>query len=220
MIRLTRVPAAMFAAVIFAAVLVVLLPGTARAQDVGVRGFVDAGATVFSARESFETVLGSRVGTIVGGGAEVVLPRGLFANLRLSRFQKSGERVFVFEGETFQLGIPTTVRIVPIEVSGGYRLGSGASRVIPYVGGGLGWHRYRETSEFAEDDENVDETHSGYHLLGGAEIRVARWIGIGGEAQWTTVPDALGQDPNGVSAEFGETDLGGFGFRVKLTIGR
>jgi opacity protein-like surface antigen len=128
--------------------------------------------------------------------------------------------VFVFEGETFDLGIETNVRIAPVDVTGGYRFFDADRRVVPYLGAGLGWHRYEETSEFAEDDENVDERHRGYHVLGGAEVRLARWLGVGGELQWTTVPEALGQDPNGVSAAFEETDLGGVSFRVNVIVGR
>lgn len=207
-----------------------LLPAAAFAQlrpapappppsSLSVRGFADAGIFNFAAQQSFETVLGSRSGPLFGGGGELVLAQGLFAGVRISRFQKDGERVFVFDDETFGLGIDTTVRITPIEVTGGYRFSLGR-RVHPYVGGGIGWHRYEETSDFAEDDENVDETHRGYHLLGGAELRLARWFGVGGEVQLTTVPDALGQDPNGVSAAFDETDLGGLAFRVKFVVGR
>ena len=201
-----------------------LCPAETTAQGIGaglgIRGFGDLGAMTFSASDSFESVLGSKTGTLVGGGGELLLPGGVFAAFRLSRFQKSGERVFVFEGETFELGIPTTVRIAPLEVTGGYRFRRGTRRLVPYVGGGLGWHRYRETSDFAEDDENVEETFTGYHLLGGAELRVAPWIALGGEAQWTTVPDALGQHPTAVSTDFGETNLGGVAFRLKVTIGR
>jgi opacity protein-like surface antigen len=193
---------------------------TADAQTFGARGFFDVGAVTFTASQSFETILGTRTGTIFGGGGEVVLPVGIFAGVRASKFQKTGERAFVFEGETFPLGIETTIRIRPFEISGGYRFGSLDRRVVPYAGGGIGWHRYEETSEFAEDDENVDETFRGYHLLGGAELRVARWFAVAGEFQWTTVQDALGQDPNGVSAAFGETDLGGTAFRVRFVIGR
>jgi opacity protein-like surface antigen len=194
-------------------------PQTA-AEPLSVRGFADVGALAFSASESFEAVLGSRSGTLFGGGGELVLPQRLFGRFRISRFQKTGERVFVSDGETFGLGIDTTIRIIPIEVSGGYRFGGVNNRIVPYAGGGVGWHRYKETSEFAEDAENVDETHTGYHLLGGAEVRILRWLGVGGEVQWSTVPDALGQDPNGVSAAFEETNLGGVGFRVKFVVGR
>jgi opacity protein-like surface antigen len=193
-------------------------PQSTAPPSLAVRGFADLGGFSFAAAESFEAVLGSRSGAIFGGGGEVVLPQGIVAGLRVSRFQKTGERVFVFENETFPLGIPATIRITPIEILGGYRFGS-TSRVVPYVGGGVGWHRYEETSDFATDEENVNETHTGYHLLGGAEFRLLRWFGVGGEVQWTTVPDALGQDPNGVSAAFDETNLGGVAFRVKFVVG-
>lgn len=190
------------------------------AQEWGTRGIIEVGATMFTASNSFEAILGTATGTVFGGGGELILPQQVFASVRVSRFQRSGERAFVFEGETFGLGIDTTVRVTPIEVTGGYRFGDLNRRLVPYVGTGIGWHRYQETSEFADDDENVRETFQGYHLLGGAELRVTRWFGVGGEFQWTTVPDALGQDPNGVSAAFEETNLGGTAFRVRFVVGR
>lgn len=195
-------------------------PRSAAAEPFSVRGFGDIGGFSFAAAESFEAVLGTRSGTLFGGGGEVVLPQRIFAGLRVSRFETRGERVFVFDDEVFPLGIDTTVTVTPIELTGGYRFAGGASRVIPYVGGGIGWHRYEETSEFATDEENVKETHTGYHLLGGAEVRLARWFGVGGEAQWTAVPEALGSEPTSVAAAFDESDLGGFAFRVKFIVGR
>jgi opacity protein-like surface antigen len=191
-----------------------------QAEPFGVRGFADFGGLAFSAADSFEAVFGTRTGTLFGGGGEVVLPQRIFVGVRASRVEKTGERVFVFDDEVFPLGIATTVRVTPVEISGGYRFRGIGDRVIPYVGGGLGWHRYEETSDFADDDENVKETHQGYHLLGGAEFRLARWFGVGGEVQWTTVPDGLGSDPNGVAAAFDETDLGGVAFRIKFVIGQ
>jgi hypothetical protein len=128
--------------------------------------------------------------------------------------------VFVFGDQVFNLGIDTQVTITPIELSAGYRFARPGRRLVPYAGAGLGWHRYRETSEFAADTENVLETHTGYHVIGGGEIRIGRWFALAGEAQWTRVPDALGQDPTGASASFGETDLGGAGFRMKVIVGR
>jgi hypothetical protein len=190
------------------------------ARSTSLRGFADIGSTTFAASKSFEAVLGASTGTVFGGGVEVILPQRVFLSVRASRFQKDGERVFVFDGRTFGLGIDTTVRVTPVEITAGYRFGPRRWRVVPYAGGGIGWHRYEETSAFAEDDENVNETHRGYHIVGGAEFRVLRWLGVGGEAQWTTVRDALGQNPNSASAAFTETDLGGAVFRVKVIVGR
>jgi opacity protein-like surface antigen len=214
-----------------AVVVVALGPASAEAQDWAGRGFFDVGAVKLTAVKSFEAIVGTSTGSVFGGGGEVVLPSGIFVAVRASQVEKTGQRVFVFEGDTFPLGIDTTIKMRPFEVSGGFRFRGlnrrpalprslSASWLVPYIGGGIGWHRYEETSEFAEDDENVAETFRGYHLLGGAEVRVTRWFGVGGEFQWTTVPDALGQDPNGVSAAFDESNLGGAAFRVRLVIGR
>ena len=198
-------------------VIVLITPGYAHAQ---IRGFADVGSTTFAATESFETILGTATGMVFGGGVEALLPKNIFVNVRASRFRKTGERVFVTEtGERFGLGIPATITVTPIEFTGGYRFDRGG-RFVPYGAGGVGRHRYEESSDFAIGDENVKESFTGYHVLGGAEFRVAQWIAAAGEVQWATVPDALGQDPNGVSNHFDETDMGGLTVRVKIVIGR
>ena len=184
------------------------------------RGFADIGGVAFTASQSFESILGSKSGVVFGGGAEFVLPQRIFVSARASRFQKSGSRVFVANGEHFDLGIPTDVSITPFEISAGYRFASARSAVIPYAGGGIGWHRYKESSTFATSTENVDETFRGYQLLGGAEFRAGRWIGIAGEIEYASVPNALGQNSTGVSTSFNETNLGGTTFRAKVVIGK
>ena len=194
-------------------------PATTR-RPISIRGFGDLGSTRFTASESFQTILGSASGLVFGGGAEVVLPQNIFIGVRASRFRRTGNRVFLFDGEPFDLGINTTVTVRPLEFTGGYRFVTPRSRVVPYAGGGIGWHRYEETSDFSSDTDNVDETFRGYHLMGGAEVRIQRWLGVAGEAQWTTVPDALGKNASGVSSAFGETNLGGATVRAKVVIGR
>ena len=47
---------------------------------------------------------------------------------------------------------------------------------------------------------------------------MSKWVLTAFEVQYTTVPDALGMP--GVSGEFGETNLGGLTFRVKVLVGR
>ena len=195
-------------------------PTTSTQQTITVRGFGDLGATAFSASDSFKAILGSASGIVFGGGGEVVFPQNFFVGVRASRFRESGQRVFVFEGEQFDLGIDTTVTVRPLEFTGGYRFVTPGARVIPYAGGGIGWHHYQETSTFATSSEEVDDTFRGYHLLGGAEIRINRWLGAAGEVQWTTVPNAIGEDPSGVSTAFDETNLGGVTFRAKVVVGR
>jgi hypothetical protein len=86
------------------------------------------------------------------------------------------------------------------------------------VAGGITSYGYRETSEFAATTEDVDDRFTGYHLAGGATVRITNWLGVGGEFAWTTVPDAIGT--GGVSAEFGEDNLGGSSLRLKIVVGR
>jgi hypothetical protein len=214
--RGTPVPLAVFVVVL----LVTLDARQASAQGFGFRGFGDVGGTRFTASQSFDAVLGTHSGFEFGGGVEGVFPSGVFVNLRASRFQKDGTRVFVLNDEVFDLGIPTTVRVTPVQVTGGYRFKVGRRTIVPYLGAGAGWFRYSETSEFADAGEDVSDTFTGYHFLGGAEWRMSRTIGIAGEAEWSVVPDALGQNPSGVSAVFNENDLGGVTFRVKIVVGR
>jgi opacity protein-like surface antigen len=205
---------------LLAAVAVCVFTPAASAQSLEAHGFADLGMTLFTASESFEAVLGSSAGVVFGGGGGVVLPQNIFVDVRASRFKKDGSRVVIADGETFDLGIADTITITPLELTGGYRFGRARDSVRPYAGGGISWYRYQESDEFATGDEAVDETFTGFHLLGGAEFRVHRYVGIAGEIAWSRIPDALGQEPLSVGARFGETDLGGTTFRVKLVIGR
>lgn len=205
---------------VMVAVVAILCTAPAAAQtEFRLRGFADVGSTTFRAKESFTAVLGSPRGAVFGGGVEVVFPQRVFASLRAARFRQSGERVFLLGRERFGLGIPTTVTVTPVELTGGYRFDYGW-RLVPYAAAGVGWHRYEETSTFADGADNVRDRLVGYQIVGGAEIRVTRWIGTAVEAQWATVPDAIGGDPNSVAREFEESDLGGVTVRIKLVIGR
>jgi opacity protein-like surface antigen len=182
------------------------------------RGFGDVGATAFTAEQSFTAILGSGTGIVFGGGVEAVLPQRIFVNVRASRLRESGQRVFLFGDEQFDLGIPATITLTSVELTGGYRFPSWG-RLVPYGGAGVGWHRFKETSQFALPAENVKDRFIGYHALGGGEVRLARWLAAAGELQWATVPDAIGDDSNSVAHEFNESDLGGTTFRFKLVVG-
>ena len=204
------------------AAIIVTVASNASAQTTApftVRGFADAGMEAFTASESFGAVFGASTGPLFGGGLDIVERHGLFAEVRASRFRRTGERVFVFNNERFRLGVPGTVTITPLELSVGYHP-NGKRGVVPYAGGGVGWHRYTETSTFSQPGEDVSETFMGYHVLGGGEVRLWRWIAAAGELEWSTVPNSLGQDPDSVSSQFKETDLGGASFRFKIIIGR
>jgi hypothetical protein len=193
--------------------------GPVAAQGVDIKGYGMVGAMNFSASESFDAVLGSSSGTIFGGGAEVGLPwGGLYFGVGAWRYSNDGERVFVSGSDVFPLGIPLTVEITPVELTAGWRFKQVSSRLVPYVGGGWSSYAYKETSEFSDAGEDVDDRFNGFHILGGVEFRATPWLGIGGEIAFSNVPDALGA--GGVSAEFDEDNLGGTSYRLKISIGR
>lgn len=202
---------------VMVALAMLAVPHTSSAQ---IRGFGDIGFVRFTASDSFDAVVESPGGAIYGGGVEFDLPRHLFVALRASQFRKDGHRVFVFEDNVFPLNTETTITVRPIEVSVGYRFDNGRSPLVPYIGGGIGWHRYKESSAAATGGEDVSETFTGYQVMGGVVYRLGRLFGIAGEGSWSSVPNALGDDPNSAAAAFGESDLGGFTARVKFVVGR
>ena len=200
-------------------VFLLTLVSAAGAQGIDIKGYGLVGGMSFAASESFDAVLDTSSGVIFGGGAEVGLPwGGLYVGVGAWQFSEEGERVFVSGSEVFRLGIPVTIEVTPIEVTGGWRFKNVSPRFVPYVGAGWSSYAYKETSDFAEAGDDVDDRFSGFHILGGAEFKLTRWLGVGGELAWTTVPDALGT--GGASRAFDETDLGGVSYRLKISVGR
>jgi hypothetical protein len=189
-------------------------------ESFSVQGFGLAGVTVFTASETFDAVLDTHRGPIFGGGLRLIVPGGPYLEVGAWRFEQDGQRAFVdASGQVFRLGIPTTVRITPLEVTGGWRFrGLLGRRVTPYVGAGLTSLRYEETSDFAADGEDVSDRFNGFHLTGGVEVRLGRWVALTGDVLWTSVGDAIGT--GGVSESFEENDLGGTSVRVRLILGR
>ncbi len=194
--------------------------GPAASRSVQIGGYAMVGRFTFAATESFDTILGTHSGPIFGGGATVGLPfGGLFVDVGAWRFTQSGERALVLGGEVIPLGIPLDVTIVPIEISAGWKFRfRRLPRLVPYAAAGYTSFGYTEVSSFAGTGEDVDQRYGGYHLRGGAEFKVSRWLGVAGDFVWTTVPDALGS--GGVSETFNEHDLGGTSFRARITVGR
>lgn len=193
-------------------------PAPAYPDRLQIRPFASVGTTWFTASSTFKAVLGSGQGQDFGGGLN--LTQGpAYIELGARRFRKSGERVFVTSGgQVFPLGIPTEVTMTPLEVAAGWRFRPWFGRVQPQLGIGYTRLRYQETADFAEAGDDVDESFNGFHLMGGAEVRLARWVGVTGEVVWTSVSDAIGT--GGASKAFNEDNLGGTSLRLKIVIGR
>lgn len=184
----------------------------AASSAIGVRAFFATDVNAMAASESFDAVLGSSSVTAFGGGGDILnVWSRLFVRVAVTRAKKEGERVVIANGQAISLGIPVTVTMTPIEVGGGWRFPV-SPRVTPYGGGGALLMRYSERSPFAVSGDDVDISKTGFLAFGGVEVGVARHIFVGGEAQYRSVPDAIGTA--GVSKDFDETNLGGFALRV------
>jgi len=203
----------------FVVALALAAPAAAQTDRVTLRPYGMITEQAFSASTTFNAVFGSAAAPFWGAGAEVILPHQVYVDISASRFKKTGQRAFIDNGQTFRLGIPLTASITPFEFTGGYRFRlRRRPNLIPFVGAGLGWYSYKETSSFSGAGEDVDMSHLGELVVGGLEFRVHRWIALSVDAQYTHIPGILGTA--GLSKDAGESDLGGVAGRFKLIVGR
>lgn len=182
--------------------------------SVGVRGFVATSSQTFAAADAFTAVFGDDHGIFMGGGGQFRW-KHILLEVSASRFTRSGERVFVSDGQVFGLGIPTAVKITPIEFTGAWRFGA-VWRLRPYAGAGFGVQRYKESSQFAAASEDITRVDRSYHVGGGAEMPLWRWIAVSGEVRHRTVPGAIGE--GGASRDYGERDLGGTSVTFRVLV--
>jgi hypothetical protein len=183
--------------------------------DVGFRPYGQIGYGWLAASQSFEALLGHAGGFSFGGGGNYRFANGLFLQGSVDIFRHTGQRVFAFEGQVFQLGTPDTVTMIPLAGTAGYRFRG--RKVTPYVGGGLGTFFYKESPQSAEPSDEVSSQFLSYHALGGIEVRGSGRFGTAIEAEYTHVPNELA---SGVGDVFNEHDLVGLQLRFKLLFGR
>ncbi len=183
-----------------------------------VRGFATIAVEQQSAADSFKAVTGSSSVTTFGAGLQVTqVWRGLFLEIGAERGSLDGERVFVDGGTVERLGIPVDVTLTPLDLMAGWRF-EGRRRLTPFVAAGLTSIGYRESSDFAGGDENLDARATGLVVVAGADVRLRRLVHVRGDLRFRRAGGVLGEQ--GVSLEYGEKLLGGFGAAVKLVIGR
>ena len=168
------------------------------------------------ASKSFKAVTGSSMLFGFGGGLELMHVAGpLFLRFAYGQASRSGERVVAFGDDVFSTGIPITVKKSPLEIGVGFGGARAEHTVAPFFGGGLLLLRYQETTtEFADDSDNTSATFTGFNAFAGVDLTMGRHFSMGLEGQYRTVPNAIGE--TGVSATYGEKDLGGFGARVSF----
>jgi hypothetical protein len=183
------------------------------------RPFVMGTEEAFAAVETFKAIFGTSYGPFFGGGLQVAFHGKYYVEVGASRFQQTGERAFRNNGQNFSLGIPLTATITPLEITAGYRFRPRQLRQLrPYLGGGFTSYAYKEVSDFADADGNVNTRHAGLVAVGGVEFRVHRYVGISADMELSHVTGILGQQ--GISKDAGESDLGGISARFRLIVGR
>lgn len=202
-------------AVAACALVVLTLPQPALAQGrLPLRGYFVAGSTWLSAADSFEAVAETSRTLNIGGGAAVTIWKRAFVDVAVMRMKVEGERVFVDQGTVYGLNIPLQVTMVPFDVAVGWRQ---SGRVSAYGAVGASRIAYRERSDFAEADEDVDDSGTGLLLLAGADMSLWKLVRIGAEARYRNVDGPLGQ--TGVSQVFDERSIGGFAASVRISVG-
>lgn len=171
-------------------------------------------------KESAQAIFDSTGGATFGGDVGYVFGDHLFFTLGGRTFKREGERVFVADpgGRVFKLGFPLKLRLVPAQATIGWRFGQrrvfGVS-LLPYLGLGAGVTSYREESTVAGETRTFEVSKAGGHVLGGVEFG-GRRLRFAVEASYSSVPDAIGGSPEGVSKIYGETDIGGAAVLAKI----
>ena len=218
--RVTRAVLLLVAALALAAPAFAQARSSRTEPGTGYRAYVVFDRVSFAAEQSFDAVLRKTSLDAIGAGGEFRFWKGLFARGVLSTMEETGTRAFIVSGQPVSVGVPLTISVRPIEIAAGWRLPiDGNRRFVAYGGGGLLFVKYRETSDFAEPGDNVDDSFNGYLAFGGIDVRIWRLLSAGVEVQYRTVPDALGREGS-ISAAFDETDLGGTAIRFLVGIRR
>ena len=152
----------------------------ARGGQFLVRGFGQAGGLLFTAKDSFDALTGSTVNTVFGAGGQMVFPNGVFAQVAIDKFQKTGTRALVSGNQVFTLDIPNRLTVSSVQATAGYRVES-SNRISTYFGGGMGWHTLEESSPSDPGIDPASKRNLGYHILGGVDTR--SWRGSGSAAR-------------------------------------
>jgi hypothetical protein len=190
-------------------------PSTAQALPrfaVGLQGGIQwLSAAPKTAKALFD---GETSGWQGGGFATYGVTRNVFLTASGTFFQKKGERVFVVDpdGPIARLGHPLTLRLIPAHLSVGYRFEPWPS-VVPYLSVGGGAVFFREESTIGVTTEKSSRTKGmGIAIVGVDYVKGGLLAGV--QASWSTMPKIVGR--SGVSAVYGEDDLGGVSVSLRL----
>ncbi len=167
-----------------------------------------------NSRQTAKAIFDASGGSTYGGEVGYVFGEHLFFSAGARSFSRTGQRVFVAEpgGTVFKLGFPLKLQMVPAQATVGWRLSRKRLLGIPftpYLGVGGGVTSYKEESTVAGEVRKYSVSKAGAHGLAGLELGGGHWR-FGVEASYSSVPNAIGDSPDGVSRIYGEDDIGGF----------
>jgi hypothetical protein len=172
-----------------------------------------------NARKSAKAVFGGSGGGFTGGAEVTVgVGRSFFVGAGGRFFQKTGERVFVADANApvFRLGHPLKIRTIPLYGLLGFRFSPDAT-LVPYVSAGAGITLYKEESTVGGlTESNSQSKFSGLVAVGADYGRGSVRFGL--EANYSIVPSTIGL--GGVSAVYGEKDVGGLAVLARVVLGR
>jgi hypothetical protein len=168
------------------------------------------------APDSAKAIFGETGDLEYGGFFSVAVNRNVFLSLSGTYFQKEGERVFLADpkGPWFRLGHPLKLRLIPVNLVVGWRFHVGEN-VVPWLAIGGGATFYREESTIGGITESVEKTEGTGIVMGGVDYVNGNLL-FGLQASWSTVPNSVGV--GGVSAIYGEDDLGGLAVCARLGV--
>lgn len=191
-------------------------PASARKTAPSLQVFGAWDSLSIASSKTWDTVFGKSTMSAPGGGADVTgLWKGLFIRGELSSSEITGQRVVIISGTTYKLGTALTVKMTPKELGLGWRF-QNRSRFTPFLGASAVFLGYTETSDHADSLENTSETLTGAGGFAGVDVRITRQIFAGGEVHYRSVNAS--PSATSVAGTYGEKNLGGLVYRVKLGV--
>lgn len=191
--------------------LILLLPAATQAQDadsgtsggpmrwdIGVRF---SSLVSVNAKNSYDAVFG---GTMTRYGAQIEFrPRAHFLlSLAAETGSKTGERVLPTR-PPISTGVSEKLTLSPVHLSAAWVFHPEA-QVSWYAGAGPTFLNWKDESA----GESNSGSNTGAHIVGGVRWQSSGRWSLGGEARYSTVPNAVGDA--GISKFYNEDDLGGF----------
>jgi opacity protein-like surface antigen len=124
-------------------------------------------------------------------------------------FAKSGERVNLVGNSWVPNGISEDLTYDAFLATAKYmfRRDKGTQ---PFLGAGLGLYLIDVSSRVG----GGSFSKPGYHITAGALFLAEKKINVTAEARYSLIPSVLGDDPNSVSAYYGDSDAGGLALAV------